>query len=404
LLLSSVVLLLSAMPADYMSDSSDFEASSNVRDGAQQSRQKVVGGVAGVALLLLGAAALRGVAPAGNAGESQAMVKEEMVVVPAYEKCSKDTESCISTKCCKTTGYKCFMKDNNFAKCMLECVPGKDGWCSELVNTKPVASYPGLRFFCFAFYTADMGTTKPNYELSLIRTQLFLGASIFGCPKWAVYSDVDTWLSPGPPLLKTTKVYDVDGEFHILRRKDTGSYANTAMHYQAWLDIRNHKLASGSDWVIKSDIDAVFLPQRLLDTLKGYKVPSGGVYIENCKKVMFGFFGHLEVVSSEAFSAFLSSLESCKSSLDWKGQDPDWKYGPWGEDLFMQRCMDKIGVSKVSNFTLTTNGACKADLPKELQHAKGLKWKPDCTSTKTISLHPFKKTDEYFQCLAATQR
>merc|ERR1711972_197702 len=132
-----------------------------------------------------------------------------------------------------------------------------------------------------------------------------------GCPKWAVYSDVDTWLSPGPPLLKTTKVYDVDGEFHILRRKDTGSYANTATHYQAWLDIRNHKLASGSDWVIKSDIDAVFLPQRLLDSLKGYKVPSGGVYIEYCK-----------------------------SSLDWKGQDPDWKFGPWGEDLFMQRCMD----------------------------------------------------------------
>merc|ERR1711982_21385 len=232
------------------------------------------------------------------------------------------------------------------AKCMDGCIPGQDGWCTEVVNLKPVTSYPGLRFFCFAFYQADMGTTKPNYELSLYRTQLFLGASIFGCPKWVVYSDVDTWLSPGPPLLKTTKVYDVDGDFHILRRKDTGSYNNGMMFYQAWLDIRNKKLTADSDWVVKVDGDAVFLPQRLLDTLKGYKAPAGGVYIENCKKVMFGFFGHLEVVSTDGFNTFLSSLETCKSTLDWKGLDPDWKYGPYGEDLFMQKCMDKVGVSR----------------------------------------------------------
>merc|ERR1712203_1107140 len=49
-------------------------------------------------------------------------------------------------------------------------------------------------------------------------------------------------------------------------------------------------------------------------------------------------------------NTFLSSLETCKSTLDWKGLDPDWKYGPYGEDLFMQKCMDKVGVSKVSNF------------------------------------------------------
>jgi len=70
----------------------------------------------------------------------------------------------------------------------------------------------------------------------------------------------------------------------------------------------------------------------------------------------------------------------------------------------MQKCMDKVGVSKVSNFTITTNGACKADLPKELQKAKGIKWSPDCASTKSVVLHPFKKPFDYFTCLAATQR
>merc|ERR1711979_125262 len=119
--------------------------------------------------------------------------------------------------------------------------------------------------------------------------------------------------------------------------------------------MRDKNMYSDSDWVIKSDVDAVFLPIRLLKTLSGYKVPAGGVYVENCKKVMYGFFGNLEVVSADAFSTFISSLETCKSSLDWKGVAPNWKFGPWGEDLFMQKCMDKIGVAKVSNFSLTTN-------------------------------------------------
>merc|ERR1712217_572340 len=136
----------------------------------------------------------------------------------------------------------------------------------------------------------------------------------------------------------------------------------------------------------------------------GYKVPGGGVYVENCKKVMYGFFGNLEVVSHDAFDAFLFNLEHCKKTLDWKGQKPGWKYGPWGEDLFMQNCMDVHGVAKVSNFTLTNDGLCKADLPKALQKVKGVKWHPDCSHSQAVSLHPFMKPQEYFACLANTQR
>ena len=102
-----------------------------------------------------------------------------------------------------------------------------------------------------------------------------------------------------------------------------------------------------SDWVIKADADAVFIPVRLLETLKDFMVPGGGVFVENCKKVMYGFFGNLEVVSHGAFDAFLFNLEHCKATLDWKGLKPSWKYGAWGEDLFMQKCMDIHGVAKV---------------------------------------------------------
>jgi len=356
------------------------------------------------AMLLVAAVWAFGGAHATSISQNGLIQQEEIVVVPAFDKCSGKKENCIATKCCKRTGSKCFMKDAGFAKCMPKCTPGQDGWCSELQHTKPVAAYPGQLLFCISFYMEDTGSTKESFDLSLLRTQLFLGASLFGCPKWAVYSDTDTWLTPGPPELRTTKVNDVDGDFHQYKRKKQGTWVNAMMFYQAWKDIRTKSLFDGSDWFVKVDADAVFLPQRLLDTLKGYKVPAEGVYVENCKKVLFGFFGNIEVVSATAFNTFLSNIDDCKKTLDWKGQDPDWKYGPWGEDLFMQKCLDAKNVAKVSNFTLTSDGACKADRPKALQKVKGLKWKPDCTNTKTVAMHPFKKPFDYFTCLAATQR
>jgi len=376
-------------------------------DQQKPSRRKRGGGLlfAAAALLLLGAFAMyvglgRHIMPDLNSLQQ----KDDIVVRPPYEHCSKVSENCIGTKCCKVSGHKCFLQNAGYASCKAECLPGRDGWCTELVNTRAVQSYPGLRLFCFSFYTKNTGSTKKSYELDLFRTQLFLGASIFGCPKWRVYSDIETWLSPGPPVLKTTKVDDTDGDFHLFKRKKTGAWTNAMMFYQAWMDMRRTKATVDSDWVIKADADAVFIPVRLLETLKGYKVPGGGVYVENCKKVMYGFFGNLEVVSHDAFDAFLFNLEHCKATLDWKGLEPSWKYGPWGEDLFMQKCMDIHGVAKVYNFTLTEDGKCKADLPKSLQKVKGVKWQPDCLHSSAVSMHPFKKPDDYFACLANTQR
>merc|ERR1712218_29358 len=156
-------------------------------------------------------------------------------------------------------GHRCFLKDATSAKCRHGCVPGKDGWCTELVHTKPVHQM-GLRFFCFSFYTQNTGSTKQSHELELLKTQLSLGASLFGCPSWKVYSDVQVQLSSDRT---TTKLDDVDGNFHLFKRKKAGTWVNAMMFYQAWLDIRNNQLTADSDWVIKVDADAVFLPSRL---------------------------------------------------------------------------------------------------------------------------------------------
>jgi hypothetical protein len=406
------------MSGEYFGDSSDCEApiigldEHSARGRSRVKKLSLAGSATG--LLLLAAASFGGrwwegggaaaVPASASARESQTIQHfEETDVIPAYEQCSESSENCISTKCCKVSGSTCFLKNTTYASCRDNCEPGKDGWCSELVNMLPVASYPGLRFFCFGFYTSDTGLTTPSYELSLLRTQLFLGASLFSCPRWVVYSDVETWLSPGPPMLMTTKVYDVDGDFHLFKSK-AGTWINAMMYYQAWLDLRKNRLTTDSDWVIKVDADAVFLPERLIDVLQGYQVPAGGVYVENCKTANHSFSGNLEVVSAQAFHTFLENLDTCKETLDWKGKSPGWKWGPWKEDLFMQKCMDKIGVPKVSNITSTTDALCKADLPNRLQNGSDAEWQPDCKVTKTAAMHPYETPDEYFVCLAATQR
>merc|ERR1719512_551212 len=172
------------------------------------------------------------------------------------------------------------MKDAGTAKCMKRGDPGKDGWCSELQTTKPVAAYPGQRLFCMAFYTENTGSTKPNFELDLLRTQLFLGASLFGCEAWRVYSDVETWLTPGK--INTVKVEDVNNDFHFAKRKKTGTWINSNMFIATWKAIKDEGLWAGKDWTVKVDADAVFLPSRLRSYLANVEVTNNGIYLENC--------------------------------------------------------------------------------------------------------------------------
>merc|ERR1712176_852286 len=129
----------------------------------------------------------------------------EIQVVPPREECAKTEENCLSQKCCKITGYSCYEVHSGYAKCMKSCTPGQDGTCLQQAtyvgSKRSDISQTANTFFCFSFYTADTGSTKPSYELDLLRTQLFLGASIFGCEAYRVFSDVETWSAQGstPP-------------------------------------------------------------------------------------------------------------------------------------------------------------------------------------------------------------
>jgi len=329
----------------------------------------------------------------------------QMPFVPARQECAKVGENCLAQKCCKVSGYSCYEVHSGYAKCMKECVPGKDGTCLQeqlfVEAHKSDVSYSANTLFCFAFYTADTGSTKPNFELDLLRTQLFLGASLFGCESYKVYSDVETWLSPGK--INTVKVEDTNNDFHFAKRKKGGAWINSNMFIAAWKLIKDEPdLWSNKDWTVKVDADAVFLPIRLRQYLGKVEVTPNGIYLENCKYVNYGFFGSLEVFSKNAAKTYMASLDDCKQSLNYKGSEKLTGNEPWGEDLFAQRCMDLHKVNKVPAFDINTDAACAAWRPEGQK--KNLKWKPDCATVQTPAIHHFKKPKEYFDCLKATQR
>merc|ERR1712151_98998 len=77
------------------------------------------------------------------------------------------------------------------------------------------------------------------------------------------------------------------------------------------------------------------------------------------------------------------------------------EYGPMGEDLFAEMCMRKNGVTELEVFDITKDGCCEAKRPGN--EKKNKKWKPDCATTNTAAIHPFKKPAEYEACMEAAK-
>jgi hypothetical protein len=211
-----------------------------------------------------------------------------------------------------------------------------------------------------------------------------------------VFSDVSVPVGPG---YTTVKVEDVNNEFHQVKRKETGAWVNWALFYQVWVKVREVGKWRQGDYVIKADADAVFIPQRLRDFVGKQHDTPHGVYFENCKNVQYGYFGNLEVMSKTAAQVLTDQLEDCHAQFaPCENDGCDWKFGSWGEDVFVQRCLDHHYVDKAEAFDITTDGACKADRPEG--EKKNKKWhSEDCSQATSVSVHPFKKPKEYFRCL-----
>merc|ERR1719270_964549 len=324
----------------------------------------------------------------------------QIIAKPKRGSCSKYTEDCFATGCCSVVGYSCYTTQPGKAKCLKNCTPSATQSCTQPQGMMdPIlqdAVHVESSVYCFAVYTKDTGSTKTSHELEILQYAKSKGTHIFACDQWDVFSDVEVDIGG----VMTTKVTDVEGDFHFAKRKVSGTWVNTGLFTQVWRSIQNGGKYEQANWVAKVDGDAVFIPTRLRSWLSKQMVPAPGIYLENCKFVDYGYFGNLEVFSTAAFRTLLQNINTCKSSLNWKVGVKDGKYGPMGEDLFAQSCLDSAGIRRKEAFDITTGGACPAHRPKGEKKTK--KWKPNCAYAATPAMHPFKKTQEWIQCYEAT--
>jgi len=328
-----------------------------------------------------------------------------LALVPKRGDCATETENCISAKCCEKSGAKCFRKDASYAQCAMKCPGG--GWsCYEEKATwadKPAVRHLDASLFCFVVYQQHRGEGLENKnDLAILQKAFTYQESIFSCNDWEVFSDVPVQFSVEKGYWSTV-VSDPDGLFKALRRKDKPDhYLNTPLFLQVWKALAQQQRWLRQSFTVKIDPPTIFFPQRL----RAYLAPrtdesDNGFYIQNCKGVKQGFFGNLEVVSKQAMSIFLARADECTSSC-WKeeteGCRKKWKFGPWGEDLFMQNCMDKHGVGKAEGFDATLSGTCPESRPAAQK--KNASYVPPCPSSYSgPAIHPFKTPAAYFTCL-----
>merc|ERR1712060_805756 len=207
-------------------------------------------------------------------------------------------------------------------------------------------------------------------DLAILSAQLKNNVGLFSCNDWEVFSDKPAQLSP----TIGTRVVPANAEYGKFFRKDKPDHhINTPLFYEAWKLLKADGRWAAMSWTVKVDAPTVFMPDHLRTMLATKKDDQTGVYFQNCKEVLEGFFGNLEVVSAEGFKRFLEQMDTSYTSGCWR-QDTEeckkgWKYG-----------------------------TCPGDRPKDQK--KNTKFVPTCTAGDAkAAIHLFRDVKSWFQCL-----
>lgn len=244
-------------------------------------------------------------------------------------------------------------------------------------TTTPEKGNPSL--LCFAVMRAD------TPEEDLIKLQLKNSIGIYACDETIAISsrevvlgkdihgdDVITWVNP----VSEATMGDLSQA-----GVTTNSWLNTQVFIAAFKTITHDKNERvwKNDWLIKADPDAVLFPDRL----RRHLLPHTGEakYIVNCNYGGQGIklFGAVEAYTKQAIGRYKDNFDTCKR-LPWHG---------WGEDSFMQHCMDNLGVSAVPDFNVVGDARCT--------------YAP-CSNTDRAAYHPFKDVSGWWGCYKESTR
>lgn len=296
--------------------------------------------------------------------------------------CAKNGVNCLESQCCRAVGSQCVKKNKYWAACRLSCSTTPDPkdnnetWSCEALGPKSwglaTKGYPSL--YCISLYMPS------SYERGLLKQQLDLNGGIFVCDGYDVFAAEDDELGTSkdgilvkPVLIPKIKV----------GKSQDGTAGNAKLFMAVWDAIIAGGRFRNYDWTLKVDPDAVVLPWRVREHMAPHSGES--VYVVNCNKFPDSpnfpmMYGSLEIFSGPAMARYAAKSSSCGKELPW---------GPWGEDYFMTKCMDYIGVGRIADFGVIGDDVCTG---------------ANCADTYTGAFHPFKDVDSWKECwTTATQ-
>jgi len=280
-----------------------------------------------------------------------------------------------------------------------------------------------------------------GYEPGLLKAQEGAVVGIFDCNEHTVFTNSTHLLDTGKPIGLHVSI--INHSLAVAYGGEWGTAMNTDVFNRVWVHILNGGRYRYHDWSVKADPDSVFFPDRLrtllqkhtpestipaplpeprrircglcglpnnnsdtcashvqwlqrhgrtceealnltsrppptdcgcdCDDLACAAPPQAAMYLNNCK---WGLHGPLEVLSRRAVAAYVAGMPQCDH---WRGR-------PWGEDYFMDRCMQSLGVMRVSEYRLLSETACDEQ--------------PSPCGTADVAFHPFKSIKSYFSCWA----
>jgi len=221
--------------------------------------------------------------------------------------------------------------------------------------------------------------------VGLVTQQYWKKVSIFECEDSQVYSNGGV-VQIGD--LTTVEIKTNTSSMGNLSKAGTttNSWLNTLTFMKAWELVLEDGRWWSHEWVAKVDPDAVFFPHRLKVGLYKYYTagdPNGpALWVGNCDRSFQGnpkhlkIFGALEVFSRNALGMYnANGKHQCKEELDWEG---------WGEDYYMQRCMQLMNVQAVDGVSFFGDARC---------------YYAPCTDTTKVAFHDFKDVGSYFACM-----
>lgn len=307
----------------------------------------------------------------------------------APNNCSGDSEDCTATQCCNVPGTQCYEKTNSWAACLPDCERGprpgdidKVPWSCKTLGSRFEGRTPKL--FCFSVVRTD------SYEMGLVEALLQEGVGIFACDGFMVLTQREQVSLRLPERsnssadeLPTTRIAGADGL--TIGTSGQGTAVNAELFQFVWKTILADGRYRQHDWTVKVDPDAVLLPWRLQEHLRSHTYrdlgEGGSFYVVNCNLYPANpnfpmIYGAVEVFSTSALQAYEEGEPHCSTSLPWK----DWQ---WGEDKFMSKCMELLGVTRLEDFKQVGDQLCTFS---------------GCGDTSRASYHPFKDVQSWMAC------